>query len=200
MKAQTASGKIIYLNGTSSSGKTTLSEALLNELQEPYLQLSINFFDQLLSCKQIQRGLVPDQACIELGFTKCIEALASSGHNIIVDDVIAPPQDLPSGQKFYSRDLLRQRVTTLSPFDVLFVKVFCPLDELERREIAREDRIIGLARFQFDLVHQHAIYDVEVDTFTETPATSVVRVLDALRNPQKPSAFALMHDELIQSG
>ena len=108
------------------------------------------------------------------------------------------PQDLPSGQKFYSRDLLRQRVTILNPYDVLFVKVFCPLDELERREIAREDRIIGLARFQFDLVHQHAIYDVEVDTFRETPETSVVRVLDALRNPKKSSAFALMHDELIR--
>ena len=142
MRTPTASGKIIYLNGTSSAGKTTLAEALLNELQEPYLHFSINLFDELPSRKQMQRGLIPDIAYFELGFTKCIEALANSGNNIIVDDVIAPPQDLPSGQEFDSRDLLRQRVTILSPFDLLFVKVFCPLDELERREIARGARSV----------------------------------------------------------
>lgn len=184
------SGRIIYLNGTSSAGKTTLAQALLDVLEEPYLYFSINLFDEIPSRKQIKRGLVPDIRYLELGFARCIAALAGSGNNVIVDDVIAPPRHLPAGQEFDVLDLLRQRVSILSPFDVLFVKVFCPLDELERREVARGDRTIGLAKSQFDQVHRFALYDVEVDTSEETPEDASARVLKALENHHYPRALA----------
>lgn len=186
------SGTVIYLNGTSSAGKTTLAQALLDVLEEPYLYFSINLFDEIPSRKQIKRGLIPDIRRYELGFSKCIAALAGSGNNVIVDDIIAPPRHLPEGQEFDALDLLRQRVTILSPFDVLFVKVFCPLDELERREVARGDRTIGLARDQYGQVHRFAVYDVEVDTSTESPEDASVRVLQALGNQQHPRALAQM--------
>ena len=192
MKTPNRSGSVVYLNGTSSAGKTTLAQALLDVLEEPYLYFSINLFDEMPSRKQIKRGLIPDIRHLELGFAKCIAALVSSGNNVIVDDVIAPPQHLPAGQAFDALDLLRQRVTILGPFDVLFVKVFCPLDELERREIARGDRTIGLARFQYDQVHKYAIYDVEVDTSIEAPEDASARVLKALENHDNPRALAQM--------
>lgn len=186
------SGCVVYLNGTSSAGKTTLAQALLDVLEEPHLYFSINLFDEIPSRKQIKRGLIPDIAYLELGFAKCIAALAGSGNNVIVDDVIAPPRHLPAGQEFDALDLLRQRVTILSPFDVLFVKVFCPLDELERRQIARGDRTIGLARSQYDQVHKYAVYDVEVDTSVEAPEDASARVLKALENHDHPRALAQM--------
>lgn len=198
MSTITAGGKVIYLNGTSSSGKTTLTEALLDALQESYFNFSINLFEQFLSRKQIQRGVVPDIVRLDLGFIKCIEGLASSGNNLIVDDVIAPPMDLSSGQENFTRDMLRRRVAVLSSIDVFFVKVYCPLDELERREVARGDRTIGQARLQFDLVHQYSIYDFAVDTSKDTPEASAAQVLDAFRHHANPSAFAQMRERLVQ--
>lgn len=192
LKNPDRSGRVIYLNGTSSAGKTTLAQALLEVLEEPYLYFSINLFDEIPSRKQIKRGLVPDIRHLELGFARCIAALAGSGNNVIVDDVIAPPRHLPAGQEFDVHDLLRQRVMMLNSFDVLFVKVFCPLDELERREIARGDRTIGLARSQYDLVHRYAVYDVEVDTSAETPEDASARVLKALANHHHPRALVQM--------
>lgn len=186
------SGRIIYLNGTSSAGKTTLAQALLDVLEEPYLYFSINLFDEIPSRKQIKRGLVPDIRYFEMGFARCIAALAGSGNNVIVDDVIAPPRNLPTGQEFDVLDLLRQRVMMLSSFEVLFVKVFCPLDELERREIARGDRIIGLAKSQYEQVHRYAVYDVELDTSAESPEDASARVLQALENHHHPRALAHM--------
>lgn len=197
MSTIAAGGKVIYLNGTSSAGKTTLTEALLDALQESYFNFSINLFEQFLSRKQIQRGVVPDIVCLDLGFIKCIEGLASSGNNLIVDDVIAPAMDLLSGQADFTRDMLRRRVAILSSVDVFFIKVFCPLDELERREVARGDRMIGLARSQFDLVHQYAIYDFEIDTSKDTPETSATRVLNAVKNRADPTAFAQMRKRLV---
>lgn len=187
-------GKVIYLNGTSSAGKTTLAQALLDVLKEPYLHFSTNLFDELPSRKQMKRGLIPDILNFEMGFAKCVAALASSGNNVIVDDVIAPPQHLPPGKEFDACDLLRQRATILRPFDVLFVKVFCPLDELERREAARGDRTIGLARSQYDKVHKYATYDVEVDTSTNAPEDGAAQVLQALQSPRNQRAF----QELIE--
>ncbi len=192
LKNPDSSGRVIYLNGTSSAGKTTLAQALLDVLEEPYLYFSINLFDEIPSRKQIKRGLIPDIRYLELGFTRCIAALAGSGNNVIVDDVIAPPRHLPAGQEFDVLDLLRQRVMMLNSFDVLFVKVFCPLNELERREIARGDRKVGLARSQYDMVHRYAVYDVEVNTSTETPEDAAARVLKAVENYNHPRVLAQM--------
>ena len=192
LKTPSRSGSVIYLNGTSSAGKTTLAQALLDALGEPYLYLSINLFDEIPSRKQIKRGLVPDIRYFEMGFAKCIAALAGSGNNVIVDDIIAPPQHLPAGQEFDALDLLRHRVKILSPYDVLFVKVFCPLDELERREVERGDRTIGLARNQYEQVHRYAVYDVEVDTSAEAPEDASARVLKVLENRRHPRALTQM--------
>ena len=187
-----SSGRVIYLNGTSSAGKTTLAQALLDVLKEPYLHFSLNLFDKLPSRKQIKRGLIPDIWNFESGFAKCVAALASSGNNVIVDDVMAPPQYLPAGIEFDALDLLRQRVAVLSPFDVLFVKVFCLLEELERREATRGDRTIGLARFQYDKVHKYVIYDVEVDTSMNAPEDGAKQVLEALQSPHSRRALQQM--------
>jgi chloramphenicol 3-O phosphotransferase len=38
------------------------------------------------------------------------------------------------------------------------------IDVLEARELARKDRVVGMARWQYPLVHRFAGYDLEVDT------------------------------------
>jgi len=41
-------GTIIFLNGTSSSGKTSIARALQKSLDEPYLYLSVDSFLDML--------------------------------------------------------------------------------------------------------------------------------------------------------
>ena len=57
----------------------------------------------------------------------------------------------------------------LAPYDLKMVGVFAPLDVIEAREAARGDRMIGMARWQFDEVHQGMRYDLEVDSSAATP-------------------------------
>ena len=47
--------------------------------------------------------------------------------------------------------------------------MFAPLDVLEARERERGDRLIGLARWQYDRVHHGKRYDLELDTSKATP-------------------------------
>lgn len=57
----------------------------------------------------------------------------------------------------------------LSGFQVHWVGVFAPLDVLKARERQRGDRLIGLARWQFDRVHRDMRYDLEIDISIVTP-------------------------------
>ena len=194
-----AHGTIIYLNGTSSAGKTSIALALQDILDEPYLHFSVNTFDQLPSRRQIRRGIYPDIITLQEGFTHCIAALAATGNNVIVDDILSEPHSLPEGQELTARDLLKQRVMTLVAYDVCYVKVYCPLEELERREQARGDRIIGLARPQFDQVHKHSQFDVEVDTSQQSSESCARHILEKRAQRPQPSAFCRMQEWFTQS-
>jgi chloramphenicol 3-O phosphotransferase len=188
-----APGTIIYLNGTSSSGKTSITRALSELLNQPYLHCPIDLFEQMILHQQIQRGVVPDLQTVQSGFTACIAALSSQGNNVIVDDVICEPFSNPGTESpLTTRELLLQRISTLHTFNLLFVKVYCPLQIVEQREQARGNRTLGLASFQFHRVHQDSLYDVEVDTSQHTPDTCAAQILAALAQTHTPRAFQTM--------
>jgi chloramphenicol 3-O phosphotransferase len=82
-------------------------------------------------------------------------------------------------------------LSLLSPFDVYFVGVHCPLDELERRERARGDRRIGDARNDFDTIHEFAIYDIELES-TKPAESNAATLIAAWRRRGAVSAFKRM--------
>jgi chloramphenicol 3-O phosphotransferase len=52
----------------------------------------------------------------------------------------------------------------LDGLDVVWVGVRCDAQVAAGREMARGDRVRGMAAVQADLVHRGVMYDVEVDT------------------------------------
>jgi chloramphenicol 3-O phosphotransferase len=66
---------------------------------------------------------------------------------------------------------------------VLRVGVGCPLEVVLEREQSRENRTIGQAEAQFDVVHRWTSYDVEADTSVLTVAEATSRILAALDKP-----------------
>ena len=130
-------GKAIFLNGTSSSGKTTIASALQQTLAEPYLHLSVDAF--LHQCPEAV--LRDDQRlCQELpfllaGFNSSCAAIVRAGNNIIVDHVLQEPS------------WLLPCVTLYQGLEVVFIAVRCSLEEVDRREKMRADRRAGMARY-----------------------------------------------------
>jgi chloramphenicol 3-O phosphotransferase len=84
--------------------------------------------------------------------------------------------------------------TLLARFDVFFVGVHCPLDELERRQIIRGDRRPGEAQLDFAIVHAHCTYDLEVDG-TRRADENADAVIAAWRARKAPGAFRRMLEE-----
>lgn len=144
---------IIFLNGTSSSGKTTLSKALQRQLEAVYLHVPLDAFGRMFPESKLgdQELCSSAEPKLREGFYRSVAALAGCGNKVIVDTVARAP----CAEVF--KPLFK-------PFRVVYVAVRCPVEELERRELARGDRSIGLARSQFPEVHHFLRYDVEVDT------------------------------------
>ena len=77
-----------------------------------------------------------------------------------------PPRSTQSRSSAASDVYKRQEeyAALLSGFAIFFVGVFAPLEVLEARERQRGDRLIGLARWQYDRIHRGKKYDLEVDS------------------------------------
>jgi chloramphenicol 3-O phosphotransferase len=167
--------RIILLNGVGSVGKTSLARALQSITAEPYLHIQMDAFidmlpvhlqehadgfsyvtEQVEEKPQVVITTGPVGARCLRGMRHAVAAMAAQGNNLIVDDVM-----LGEERAEYER--------LLAGFRVHWVGVFAPLDVLEARERDRGDRLIGLARWQFDRVHRGKRYDLEVDTSRFSP-------------------------------
>lgn len=196
-------GSIILLNGTSSSGKTTIAQALQEVMETPYLHTGIDqFLIENLPKRLIvySDGIHPataegwltvfrDEVLSEVrigpigyewiaGMYRAIAALAEEGLNIIVDDVI------------YDQGVLKTAVQILPAQQVFFVGIRCPLEVAEGREQARGSRAKGGARVFFNLVHAHGIYDLEVDSAIYSPMECAMQIKSGLQAKPTPSAFS----------
>jgi chloramphenicol 3-O phosphotransferase len=187
---------IIILNGTSSSGKTSLGKALQRALDEPYMLAGIDAFLFMLPGKYLNLPLWgqvfeyvwsegDNPAIVEVksgpvghrvvsGMHNAVASLARQGNNVILDHVLL------------HEEWLRECVNLFRDFNVLFVGVKCPVEVLREREAARGDRTLGQAVAQVDAVHGHGPYDVEVDTAVLSPeagADKILRIWEELSGP-----------------
>lgn len=179
---------IILLNGTSSSGKSSIAKALQEIIEAPCIHWCI---DDYLSA--YQKGLWRKKEIVQLEWPKIIRgfhaagaAIARAGNLVIMDDVLEsePP---------WVENLLE----LFEGLSVLFVGVHCPLTELESREKERKERKDGMARFQFDQVHSIMIYDVEVDTSVLNPQECAAIIFEYLRAEPQSLAFDRLREQHI---
>ncbi|MEE4540935.1 AAA family ATPase [Streptomyces sp. V4-01] len=177
-------GRIIFLNGTSSSGKSAIAGELLRILDgDPYFHLAVDAVGAMRADREVAPERLDDVLRrTRMGYHRAIAGMAAAGNDLVVDHVLSEPWRLA--------DCLE----VLAGADVFLVGVHCPLPELERRERARGDRPRGLAALQYGKVHAHGVYDVECDTGAASPRACAelvkAHVESAVARGEAPTAFA----------
>lgn len=194
-KSKQPDGKIIVLNGPSSAGKTTIARALQAILDEPFLFFSLDHFYAMVPQHILEHLLdgTADSVATKLDLARLYESFlcgvaAAARHGCdVIFETVCLPEGLP--------DLLR----LFSGIRVVYVAVRCPLAELERRELRREDRRRGTAAGQFGRVLENEIIDVEVNTMRLRPESAARRIIRAMRSKKGPGAFEQMRVRLKAS-
>lgn len=222
-------GHVVVINGTSSAGKTTTARAFQQVMETPYIHTGSEHFLARVPAQffTVWEGLDPppvDYFCLvyqgaaprmvaELdggetvfglgdfagvrlgrggikllaGIYRSIAALVASGVDVVVDEVFHDPR------------VLRAAVEALSTLPVLFVGLRLPLDVAEQRERDRGDRGPGGAAAFYDLVHAHAIYDLELDTSALSPEECALQIKKALENGELGGGFRRLRELFAQS-
>ncbi len=190
-------GNIIILNGTSSSGKSSILRALQDIMDKPYLDAGIDKFLWMLPRRYINEPAYwqqlyqyewpqPEQMVIHAaplahqlmaGMHQAIAALAHAGNHVVADHVLTEPS------------WVQQCAALFADLPAWLVHITCPLAVLEEREQARRDRTLGQARAQFHLVHAHALCDLEIDTAQHEAHTCAEMIKQHLLAGPPPTAF-----------
>ena len=181
-------GKIIIINGPSSSGKTTLALAVQKQFDIPFLRFSFDLFldNQVLPMEQIRNSSFSwdsMRSSVFSGIHQCLPALATAGNNLIFDHIIE------------SKSWLENLIRSISKLDVFFVGLHCSLPELERREAQRGDRRSGEARVDFQTVHRITSYDLELNSENAVEDNANL-LIGAWKKRKRPSALDKMIQEL----
>lgn len=158
-------GRIILLNGTSSSGKSTLAQALRLELEPQFhFYASDQLADEGFRPLNKEARLAWRQTFFD-GFHRSIPAFASVGLDLLIEHIVE------------EKDWADQLQVLLSPFDVFWVGVHAPVTEIERRERLRGNRQQGEGLYHLK-THQFCTYNVEVDT-TKPLSQNITTIITA---------------------
>ncbi len=190
-------GRILFLQGASSAGKSTLAHALQISLDECWWILEADDITRMTptSARTGQWEAAPEErphpswnADLRLsrwfaGYFGCLATIAGTDTN-----VMAVGGWLETSQ-------LVQLAHTFVGLDAFCIGVYCPLQELEQRESARGDRPSGYARSQYLLVHTHTPYDGEVDTAAQTTEEATSAIRQVLASPPAQPFFARIRTE-----
>ena len=167
------------LNGGSSSGKSGIARCLQAILPDPWLAVGDDMLIEAMpaSMQASEAGIEfaadgtvsvgPEYRALQAAWMEGVAAMAWAGARVIVDEI------------FLGGAVSQQRwQKVLTGLDVLWVAVRCDGDVAAGRELARGDRIQGMAVSQAEVVHRGVVYDLEVDT-THTEALVCARAIAA---------------------
>jgi len=194
-------GKVVVLNGTSSAGKTSLALAfqdLRAQRGDCWVVFGIDDFIPRLPRQWVEFDAWKgpwgedgvrlerdgDSARFHIGelgrrllsgYRRSIAEIARSGLNVVVDDVMIESNEW---------DEWHAAVGGLS---VVWVGVRCDVEVAVRREADRGDRALGLARGQAATVHRYPVYDLELDTTSESTDALARRLDTYLGGPAGPA-------------
>ncbi len=171
--------QVIVLNGGSSSGKSGIARCLQAVLPDPWLAIGVDTLIEAMpvSMRASDSGIEffsdgkvsvgPQFDALQVAWMHGIAAMAGAGAQVIVDDVFL---GAAASQRRWQK--------VLAGLDVLWVGVRCDSAVAAGREVARGDRVQGMAVLQAEVVHQGVRYDVEVDT-THTESLACARIIAA---------------------
>jgi len=194
-------GTVVYLNGPSSSGKHSIVAALQEVMDAPWFSVGIdtwfyNFPSRFMGDRPraaqgfpwtfdadghlVKTATGPYGRRLTRGLYAAVAALAATGNNVVVDDVM------------YEEWMVDECARALAGASAYFVGVRCRREVVEARERARGDRPGGLAACNYDLVHSGSVYDIEVDT-SDASAAECARLIKAhLEAGHPPRAFKFL--------
>ena len=165
-------GKIIFLNGVTSSGKTSIVEALQDRDDCYFYVVANDLFQEMVGERFLREDYWKQLSQVILLMYHTAKLFSDMGHDVLIDGILVErPEIAPHYQ---------QLRTILADNPLHIVEVACPLEVCRARNIARGDRYETQSAEQAAIMAQGIGYALRVDTDRMSPgecAEAIVRAL-----------------------
>lgn len=155
-------GRIIFLNGVTSAGKTSIVEALQERDDIFFYVVANDLFQEMVGEKYLRENYWKYLSDIIIMMYRTAKLFSDHGRNIIIDGILVErPEITPHYEQL--KEILKD-----NPLDI--VEVYCPLDICKKRNIERGDRYETQSEEQSMLMAKNISYSMKVDTSIYSPA------------------------------
>ena len=165
-------GRIIYLNGVTSSGKTSIVEALQARRDVFFYVVANDLFQEMVGEEYLKEDYWKylGEAIIMMYHTA--KLFSDMGKNVLIDGILVE-RDGVAPHYGRMREILKD-----NPLDI--VEVFCPPEICRRRSVERGDRYETQPDEQAELMAKDIRYSLRVDTSRLSPEECAGEILKAL--------------------
>ena len=170
-------GRIIFLNGVTSSGKTSIVEALQERDDIFFYVVANDLFQEMVGEKFLRRNYWKYLGEVIIMMYHTAKLFSDMGKNVLIDGILVEQEELkPHYQQMM--DILRD-----NPLDI--VEVYCPLEICRQRNLIRGDRYEQQSEEQHQLMAKDIHYRLKVDTSVHSPAQCAETIVKGLFSPEK---------------
>ncbi|GIO51966.1 phosphotransferase-like protein [Paenibacillus cineris] len=154
-------GKIIFLNGVTSSGKTSIVDAIQSYTDPFFYVVANDLFEQMIGDKHLHEDYWKYLSEVIIMMYHTARLFSDSGKNILIDGILVErPELVPHYDKVKG---------IFMGYPLQIVEVYCPLDICRKRNIERGDRSEDQSVWQSELMAKNIQYSCSVNTSLNTP-------------------------------
>ncbi|RED36568.1 phosphotransferase-like protein [Paenibacillus sp. VMFN-D1] len=165
-------GKIIFLNGVTGSGKTSIVDAIQSYTDPFFYVVANDLFEQMIGDKHLHKDYWKYLSEVIIMMYHTARLFSDSGKNILIDGVLVErPELVPHYDKV-------KGIFMGYPLEI--VEVYCPLDICRKRNIERGDRSEDQSDWQSELMAENIQYSCSVDTSLNTPEECAEIIINTL--------------------
>lgn len=165
-------GRIIFLNGVTSSGKTSIVEALQDREDCYFYVVANDLFEQMIGERFLREDYWQHLSRVILLMYHTAKLFSDMGHDVLIDGILVErPELAPHYQQML--DILGE-----NPLSI--VEVACPLEVCRERNIARGDRYETQSQEQAAIMAKDIHYAMTVHTDQNTPEECAEAILRSI--------------------
>lgn len=149
-------GRIIFLNGVTSAGKTSIVEAIQDRDDVFFHVVANDLFQEMVGEKFLRENYWKYLSEVIIMMYHTAKLFSDMGKNVLIDGILVEREEIrPHYQQLV--DILKD-----NPLDI--VEVYCPLDICRKKNMIRGDRYESQSEEQYELMAQNIKYSMRVDT------------------------------------
>ena len=171
-KVENNKGRIIFLNGVTSAGKTSIVEALQDREDIFFYVVANDLFQEMVGERFLRQNYWKYLSEAVMLMYHTAKLFSDRGHNVLIDGILVEQEKM---RPHYNRmlEILRE-----NPLDV--VEVWCPLELCRERNIRRGDRYETQSEEQAAMMSEGIRYSMRVDTSRYSSAECAGQIMQTL--------------------